>query len=164
MKIRTAAVALAIIGFVSGLTMTGNAQPSGGNRGASLDDQQRQLFKEALQKDSDKLKELDQKLRVAQRELLQATLAPAYDEKVVREKAEAVARIEVEITVLRSKALATVAPSLKPEQKTGLTESRFAIYMLTTSYDPMADQSSSDRNRSSSHSSHGGPPDRSRGR
>ncbi len=105
----------------------------GGMRGGGigLDDQQRQLYREALQKDSEKLRALDEKLRAAQKDLVDATLAATYDEKTVKEKAEAVANIQVEITLLRSKALATVAPTLKPEQKQQLSESRFAIMMLS---------------------------------
>lgn len=96
-----------------------------------LDDQQRQLYQEAVQKDTDKLRALDEKLRVAQKELVEAVLSSSYDEKVVQTKAEAVAKIQVEITMLRAAALATVAPTLKPEQKQQLVESRFAIMMLS---------------------------------
>lgn len=123
------------------------AQPAGGGGGGGggggrgnfqgrarmLDDQQMQLYREAAQKDGEKLRALDEKLRVAQKELMQATLAATYDEKAVKEKADAVAKIQVELTVLRAKALATVAPTMKPEQKEQLYESRFAIMMLTGS-------------------------------
>ncbi len=99
--------------------------------GGVLDQQQMQLFRESLQKDSDKLRALDEKLRAAQKELVQACVAATYDEKVVREKAEAVAKIQVEITMIRAQAVAAVAPTLKPEQKDQLVESRFAIMILS---------------------------------
>jgi Spy/CpxP family protein refolding chaperone len=148
-------IALLLTGFLSTLiafSQTAPANPGGqggqggrGGRGGGgtggfgggalggarvLDDQQMQLYREAVQKDRDKLTALDEKLRAAQKELIDATLASNYDEKVVREKAEAVGKIQTEITVLRAKGLATVAPTLKPEQKQQLVESRMAVMML----------------------------------
>ncbi len=95
-----------------------------------LDDQQRQLFEETLQKENDKLRGLEGKLRTAQKDLLEATLASSYDEKAVRGKAEAVAAIQVEITTLRAKALATVVPTLKPEQKAQMIQSPSGVMLL----------------------------------
>jgi Spy/CpxP family protein refolding chaperone len=97
-----------------------------------LDDQQRQLFQEALQKDSDKLRELQQKLQVAQKELVEAVLATNYVETTVRGKAEAVAKIQVEMTMLRAAALATVTPTLKPEQRQQMVDGPIGTMMLTT--------------------------------
>src|SRR5213593_5314298 len=71
--------------------------------GMALDEQQRELFREANQKNADQLRALDEKLRAAQKELVKATLAEKYDEKAVREKAEAVAKVKVEMTTLRAK-------------------------------------------------------------
>jgi Spy/CpxP family protein refolding chaperone len=96
----------------------------------ALNDEQRQLFQDALQKENDNLRGLDEKLRAAQKELVEATLASTYDESAVRTKAEAVAKIQTDITVVRAKALAAVAPSLKPEQKQQMTESPFGAMML----------------------------------
>jgi uncharacterized membrane protein len=95
-----------------------------------LDDQQRQLFQQALQKENDKLRGLEGKLRTAQKDLLETTLASTYDEKAVRGKAEALAAIQVEITTVRAKALATVVPTLKPEQKQQVIESPFGVMLL----------------------------------
>src|SRR5712664_122893 len=86
-----------------------------------LNDEQRQVFQDSLQKDSDKLRGLEEKLRAAQKELVEATLASTYDESAVRTKAEAVAKIQTGITMVRAKALAAVVPSLKPEQKQQMT-------------------------------------------
>ncbi len=132
MKLTKSFLTLIAVGVLS--TVVAVAQPAqggGGRGGFGLDEQQRTLFREALQKDSDKIRALDEKLRVAQKELVDAVLAATYDEKVVKEKAEAVAKIQVEMTMLRSKALATVAPTLKPEQKQEIAQSRFAIMMLS---------------------------------
>jgi len=96
-----------------------------------LDDQQRELYREATQKHGDELRKLDEKLRAAQKELVQAVLAEKYDDQVVREKAEGVAKIQVEITTLRAKALSVVAPTLKPEQRDQLENSRIGAAILT---------------------------------
>jgi len=108
--------------------------PRGGGGGMGmmgLDDQQRELYREATQKHSDELGKLDEKLRAAQKELVQAVLAEKYDDQVVREKAEGVAKIQVEITTLRAKAFSVVAPTLKPEQRDQLENSRIGAAMLT---------------------------------
>jgi len=108
----------------------GGFQGRGGGGFAMLDEQQRTLLREALQKEQDALRALEEKLRAAQKELMQAVLAEKYDEAVVRQKAEAAARIEVEMTLLRARALATVAPTLKTEQKETLINSPFGATML----------------------------------
>jgi hypothetical protein len=97
-----------------------------------LDDKQRELYREASEKNRDELTKLDEKLRAAQKELLQATIAEKYDDKVVQTKAEAVAKIQTDMTILRAKALSTVAPTLKPEQREQLENSRFGAMMLTS--------------------------------
>jgi Spy/CpxP family protein refolding chaperone len=101
----------------------------GGGFGVNLDDKQRELLRECMQKDTDKLRELDEKLRAAQTELMKAVLGEKYDEKAVREKAEAVAKIQVETTLLRSKCVSTLAPTLTPEQRTGM-EGPFGSMLL----------------------------------
>jgi Spy/CpxP family protein refolding chaperone len=98
--------------------------------GIGLDDQQRELYREATQKHRDELRKLDEKLRAAQKELMQSVLAEKYDEKTVREKAEGVAKIQVEIATLRAQALSTVAPTLKPEQREQLVNTRLGPAML----------------------------------
>lgn len=114
----------------SGMGGPGGVQGRGGMMG--LDETQRQAFQDALQKDIDKLRDLNEKLRAAQKELMQAVLAETYDDKVVRTKAEAVAAIQVDITLLRGKALATVAPSLKAEQKQQLIDSPIGTMLLNS--------------------------------
>jgi len=96
----------------------------------NLDDQQRELFREAMQKNSEQLRSLDEKLRAAQKELVKAAIAEQYDEKIVREKAEAVGKIQVEMTALRAKAFSVVVPTLKPEQREQLENSPFGANML----------------------------------
>jgi len=110
----------------------GNFAAGGGGIGITLDDQQRQLLQEANQVSSDEVRKLNDKLLEAQKELVKVVVAEKYDEKVVREKAEAVAKIQTEITMLRAKAFATVSPTLKPEQREQLESNiRIAIAMIT---------------------------------
>jgi Spy/CpxP family protein refolding chaperone len=115
----------------------GGAGGGGGARGAMnrvLDDQQFQLFSEALQKTRDDMSKLDEKLRAAEKELVQAVIAENYDEKVIRQKAEAVTKLQADMIVLRSQALAVVAPTLKPEQREELVNGRTGMgAMLLTS-------------------------------
>src|SRR5882724_7872257 len=69
-------------------------------------------------------------MRVAQKELLKATIAEKFDENAVKEKADAVAKVQAQQMFLRAKAFATVAPTLKPEQRDQLENSRFGAAML----------------------------------
>lgn len=96
--------------------------------GGALDQDQWDLLRQSLQKDSEQFRSLSEKLRTAQKELIQACIAAVYDEKVVREKADAVAKIQAEISILCAQSVAVVAPTLKPEQKALLSDS---IYLLT---------------------------------
>ncbi|HTG45008.1 MAG TPA: periplasmic heavy metal sensor [Verrucomicrobiae bacterium] len=94
-----------------------------------LDEKQREVYQEATQKSSDELRKLNEKLRAAQKELMQVVLAEKYDEKAAREKAEAASKIQTEITLLRAKALSSVGPTLKPEQREQL-ETRGAMMLM----------------------------------
>lgn len=163
-NLRKTLTTLAVVGLMGTFTSTGLAQPAGGGparAGGMLDDQQQQVLREALQKNGDQLRALGEKLRGAQKELVEATVAEKYDEKVVREKAEAVAKIQVEMIVLRSKALAAVAPTLKPEQKENLINSRMSTFLLTSGFETMG----GDRNGFRGRGDRGGdarPRDRNR--
>jgi len=96
-----------------------------------LDEQQREKFREASQKNSEELRNLDQQLRAAQKELVHAALAEKYDEKAVREKADAIGKLQADLLVLRAKAFSAVAPTLKPEQREQLESSRAGAALIT---------------------------------
>lgn len=102
-----------------------------GGFGFGLDEQQRQVFNEALQKHQEALRKLEEQLQAAQRELIKAVIAEEYVEKTVREKAEVVARLQTEIMMLRSQALHTVAPTLREEQRAQMEDSRFSMMLLS---------------------------------
>jgi Spy/CpxP family protein refolding chaperone len=112
-----------------GAGFTGGRGNFGG--GINLDDKQRELLREAMQQDNDELRKLAEKLRAAQKELMQAVLAEKYEEKIVREKAELVARIQTDMTLLRARAVATLAPTLKPEQREQLESSPLGVSLIT---------------------------------
>ncbi len=147
---------LALAGLVQALVLTAAEQPgpTGAPRGAGLpgnrprmdrgvrgglggpgagmvlDEQQRELFQDALQKHQAELGKLDGQLRAAMTELMKAALAGTYDEKAVQEKAEAVGRIQAEMMRLRCEALAAVAPTLRPEQQEQLLTGRAGEMLL----------------------------------
>lgn len=117
----------------------GRPDPNAGDRvrgqamrmgGLNLDERQRQLFREAMQKHREKMAALGEKLRAAQAELMQTILSDKYDEKNVRQKAEAVSKLQTELTVLRAEAFATVVPTLTPEQREQLQNSPMGAAML----------------------------------
>jgi Spy/CpxP family protein refolding chaperone len=115
----------------------GNLQGGRGGRnfgalgGLNLDQKQNELLREATQAESDELRKLNEKLQTAQKDLVRVVIAEKYDEKAVREKADDVAKIQSDITVLRAKAFATVAPTLKPEQREQIESSRAASGFIT---------------------------------
>jgi Spy/CpxP family protein refolding chaperone len=109
----------------------GNFGGRGGFGGLNLDDKQNELLREAMQAENDELRKLSEKLQAAQKELVKVVIAEKYDEKAIREKAEAISKIQTEITVLRAKAFATLSPTLKPEQRDALENSRIASSIIT---------------------------------
>jgi Spy/CpxP family protein refolding chaperone len=81
-----------------------------------LDEEQRAEFREAMDGQRDKLRELDEKNMKLRRQLDEAMLAKELDEKEVRRLSLALAEIEADRTVLRARAFAKVRPSLTDEQ------------------------------------------------
>lgn len=133
---RLSLIAVAVIAAV-GITTSVYAQPAGGagqgrgpGFGMMLNDEQRNTLRSAMEKQQDQFNQLNEKLQAAQKEFMQAVLAAKQDEKVIKEKADAVAKIQSEILVLRAKAFGEVAPSLSQEQKDQLINSRFGIMMM----------------------------------
>ena len=91
-----------------------NAPRRAGGGGAlqGMSDEQRQ----ALQQVSEETKELTTKLSEARKELGGAIYAEKLDEKVIRDKAAAVAKIDADLSVARAKAFAKVRSKFTPEQ------------------------------------------------
>jgi Spy/CpxP family protein refolding chaperone len=102
----------------------------GGFGGLMLDDKQREVLRQAAENHRDQLNQLGDRLRQAQRELAEAILAEKQDPQLIRQKAEAVAKAEVELTLVRAKIIAAVAPTLRPEQRQQVIDNPFALNLL----------------------------------
>jgi hypothetical protein len=98
----------------------------------NLSNDQLLLLQQATQKDADKIRALQDKLQAARIEFLDTSLAIDYEEKAIREKAEAVANLELEIALLRCSAIHSVTVDLTPEEKQQLQQSQITLSVLTT--------------------------------
>jgi len=128
-------LAAGVVSIANAQAPAPGGQPGGDRgRGAWLDDQQRQTVRDALQKENDQIQKLETQLREAQKELMKVVLAEKFEEKVVREKAEAVAKIQTELLMIRAKAYASVAPTLKPEQRESMVNSSFSYMMMSGAF------------------------------
>jgi Spy/CpxP family protein refolding chaperone len=114
-----------------GNVTTRNFGGRGGFPGLNLDEKQSELLREALQAEGDELRKLYEKLQAATRELVKAVVAEKYDDKVVREKADAVSKLQTEITMLRAKAFSAVSPTLNPEQREQIENNRVTSSIIT---------------------------------
>jgi Spy/CpxP family protein refolding chaperone len=133
---------LLAVGFMSVSVLNAqDAPPPGGGRpdrpggprggaGLGLDEKQRELLREAMQKNGEEQRALNEKYQAAQKELVQAAIAEKYDEKVIREKADALSKIQADMVVLRAKSFSSVAPTLKPEQREMLINTRMGAAMV----------------------------------
>ena len=62
------------------------------------------------------MRDLEEKLREARKEIFEAGLKEKFDEAAVRQKAMATAKLDAEMTVLRAKAFSQMRPALSAEQ------------------------------------------------
>jgi len=92
--------------------------PRGGGAGSMLTEEQRAKVSETMRAARADLSALNEKLAAAQKEALKAALARDADEKSVRAKIEAVAKIQTDIALLRFKAVKEIASTFTDEQKT----------------------------------------------
>jgi Spy/CpxP family protein refolding chaperone len=105
----------------SGAPVTAQGEASGGT--VELTAEQQRAFQQALQKDLPRLRNMGANLRSAINDLVVTTLASDYNEESIREKAAAVAGVQVAMGTMRLKALAAVAQAMSPEQKRQLIDS-----------------------------------------
>jgi Spy/CpxP family protein refolding chaperone len=127
MKTTTLLAHLLIMGSLLGPAadqVVAQAPGGGAGRGGGfLTQDQRAKMRETMQASQSELTQLNEKLAAAQKEAIKAVLAKNPDEKAVRAKIEAVAKIQTDIAMLRLKAVKEIAPTLTDEQKTQI-ESR----------------------------------------
>src|SRR5215510_14412453 len=81
-----------------------------------LTEEQRASFRQIMDKNREAVRNLEQKSAQARRELLEAALIDKFDETRVREKLNALTAIDVDLTMLRIKALSKMEPALTAEQ------------------------------------------------
>lgn len=131
MKTRTFLTSVAVAaGLLCPAAYQAVAQAPGGGRGGVLTQEQRTQLRESMQAARADLAPLIQKLNAAQKEALDAALAKNPDEKVVREKIEAVAKIETDIAMLRFKSVKAVAATITEEQKAQIEQRPRMTYMM----------------------------------
>ncbi len=98
----------------------------------NFDDKQRELLQEARQGGNDELRKLNDKLAEAQKDYVKVVVAEKYEESTVREKADAIGRIQAQILALNGKSFAVVSPTLKPEQREAFEgNTRIAIGIIS---------------------------------
>jgi Spy/CpxP family protein refolding chaperone len=109
---------LVAVGLLCAAAFQAIAQaPGGGGPGGILTQEQRTKMRETMQAMQADLTPLTNKLAVAQKDAVKAALAKDADEKTVRAKIEAVAKVQTDIAVLRLKAVKEIASTLTAEQK-----------------------------------------------
>jgi len=81
-----------------------------------LTDEQRAAIREAMAADREKIRDLERKIAQTRKELFELGLREKFDEAAVREKANEVGKLDVEMTVLRVKAISKIQPPLTAEQ------------------------------------------------
>jgi len=87
-----------------------------------LNDEQRQKLREYIQANGEKLRARRQETVKLRRELQDAVISGQADEAAIKEKSEAIARLEGEMLSARMNALAKVAATLTAEQKEKIKE------------------------------------------
>lgn len=81
-----------------------------------LTEEQRASMRQAMSANREKIRDLEEKIRETRRELFELGLNEKFDEAAVREKANAAAKLDAEMTVLRVKAISQIRPLLTAEQ------------------------------------------------
>lgn len=81
-----------------------------------LTDDQRASLREAMEAQRELMRELEEKIRAARKDLMQASLTAKFDEDAVRKQALETGKLDAELTVLRAKAFSKMKPALSADQ------------------------------------------------
>ena len=81
-----------------------------------LTEKQHISLREAMEAQRDQMRDFEEKLRDARKEMVQARFVQKFDEDALRQKALEAGRLDAELTVLRAKALSKMKPPLSPDQ------------------------------------------------
>jgi Spy/CpxP family protein refolding chaperone len=105
-------------------SQAGIAGPQGGVAAFErvLTEEQRQKLREATQANAEKIRGNQQAAIKLRRDLQEATLAGQANETEIKQKAEAIAKLEAEALAARMNAIAQIAATLTPEQKQKIKE------------------------------------------
>jgi protein CpxP len=91
-------------------------------RGLDLTDAQREQVRAIFKEQAGSLQERRQAARTAQRELRALALSPNFDSGRARDFADAAAKAQADIAVLRAESMSKVVALLTPEQRAKLGE------------------------------------------
>jgi len=91
-----------------------------------LTDDQRNSYRQALEAQRAKLRELETKMVEARKDLTAVSASAAFDENAVRTKAAYIGNIEVEMAVVRARALSQIQPPLTADQIERMKNTSFA--------------------------------------
>ncbi len=128
---------LIVAGLLCAATLPVAAQGGGGGGGRGggrgglggvLTVEQRGQMTNALASSQAEITQLTEKLTAAQKDAVTAALAANADEKVVRGKLDAVAKIQNDIAMLRFKGVKAIASSVTADQKTQMETNPGAAY------------------------------------
>lgn len=81
-----------------------------------LTPEQRESMRAALEQNRDKTRDLEEKVRAARKAVLEVALEKKFDEKALRQKLDAAAKLDIDLMVIRAEALSRVEPPLSVEQ------------------------------------------------
>ncbi|MSU58931.1 MAG: periplasmic heavy metal sensor [Pedosphaera sp.] len=81
-----------------------------------LTDDQKESLRTAMEGQREKMRPIEEKVRDARREMMQAGFAAKLDEEALRAKALEVGKLEADLTVLRARAFSQMKPALSAEQ------------------------------------------------
>jgi Spy/CpxP family protein refolding chaperone len=81
-----------------------------------LTEEQRSSFRQAMEGEREKMRELEQKSAEARRELMESALVDKFEEAKVRQKLNALMKMDADLTMIRIKAFSKVEPKLSADQ------------------------------------------------
>ena len=96
----------------------GERRPEGGPRPEplNLNDEQREVWRNAMESHREDMMQLGEKMRDARRALQEAMFAEKQNSEKVKSAAKEVAELQAEMTVIQAKAFAALRPKLTGEQ------------------------------------------------
>lgn len=81
-----------------------------------LTPEQRESMRKTTEANRDQVRDLEEKLRAARKAIMEAGIGKEFNEAALRQKLEAAAKLDIDLTLLRAQALAKVEPPLSDEQ------------------------------------------------